>query len=200
MHFDVPYGCCFSYENDLVQQWNEYGDRGHGVSIGFDLSWFNIKRQLPITSSRISDAIGYEAVRYDSIQLREELYILIYYAIEQQGKNAWLLTILPTFKHYAGFIKNASFRDEKEIRILFYPSEHITDSFVGLSDLKYEIKPHYCFDWADQKTCAMRSVTVGYACEHSQKEIVELINQAGIAGTVNVPVYKSDCSYRNRIG
>ena len=26
---DVPYGCCLCTEDDLVQQWNEYGDSSH---------------------------------------------------------------------------------------------------------------------------------------------------------------------------
>lgn len=58
IYFDVPYGCCLSLEDDLVQQWNEYGDKGKGVSVGFDLEWFGIKNQLPITSANIDEAIG----------------------------------------------------------------------------------------------------------------------------------------------
>ena len=199
VHFDIPYGCCMSFANDLVQQWNEYGDGGRGVSIGFELDWFNIKKQFPITSCRVSDSIGYEAVRYDSRQLRDEFYNLFYHAIKEEGRIAWLFTILPTFKHFAGFIKNPSFRDEKEIRILFYPS-HQEDSLPGLSALKTDIRPHYCLDWANDTSTALRSVTVGYDCKHSPEEIVSLLKQKIFHITEQVVVYKSDCSYRNRIG
>ena len=195
---DVPFGCCFCYENDLVQQWNEYGDRGQGVSIGFDLDWFGIRRQCPITSVDINAAIGYEAVYYDSVSLRDRFFQIFYQAIREEGKTAWILSILPTLKHYAGLVKNPSFRDEKEIRMLFYPCSRFQNSFPGLSSLRTNKRDHYCLDWANGSSCAMRSVTVGYACEHSPEEVVALIDRAGIAGTENVAVNKSDCSYRSR--
>lgn len=198
LHFDVPFGCCMSYMNDLVQQWNEYGDKGRGVSVGFELDWFNVKRQLPITSINTSTSIGYEAVQYDSRQLRNQFFELFYNAIREQGRNAWVLTILPTFKHYAGFIKNPSFRDEREIRILFYPSNQ-EDSLDGLSGLKEDVRPHYCLDWANSTSTALRSVTLGYDCQHTLEEVAQLIRQQGLTITESVRVYKSDCSYRNRI-
>ena len=181
IYFDVPYGCCLSYMNDLVQQWNEYGDNGNGVSVGFELDWFNIKKQYPITSCSIHSSIGYEFVGYDSPSLRDNFYNIFYQAIKDEGRNAWLMVILPTFKHYAGFIKNPSFQDEKEIRILFYPSENFDDSLEGLSNIRNDIRPHYCLDWANSISNAMRSVTVGFNCEHKPEEIVELIKKANLS-------------------
>ena len=199
IYFDVPYGCCFSFENDLVQQWREYGDKGCGVSVGFDLDWFNIQKQFPITSARISAAIGYEAVRYDSKNIREELFSYFYHAIKQEGMSAWILSILPTIKHYAGFIKNPSFRDEKEIRILFYPSDYCEESLSGLSGLQENIRPHYCLNWADETSNAIRSVTVGYNCNHTPAEIADLIQGANLSFSNRITVCKSECSYRDRI-
>ena len=198
LHFDVPFGCCMSYENDLVQQWREYGDKGKGLSIGFDLEWFNIKRQYPCTSASVNASIGYEAIIYDSQQLRNSLYTQCYNAIKAEDKNAWVLSILPTFKHYAGFIKNHTFRDEREIRILFYPTEYIEDSLVGLSGLKNNIKAHYCLDWANTESNAMRSITLGYECEKSPDEIVKLVENAGLAYMDQVVVTESACSYQDR--
>lgn len=199
VYSDIPYGCCLSYMNDLVQQWNEYGDNGKGVSVGFDLDWFNIKKQYPITSCRIQHSIGYEFVSYDSTSLRDNFYEIFYQAIKNEGRQAWIMAILPTFKHYAGFIKNPSFQDEKEIRILFYPSDRFEDSLEGLSTIQNNIRPHYCLPWANDTSNAMRSVTVGYNCEHTAEEIVELIKKANLSFTNQVRVYKSDCSYRDRI-
>lgn len=199
VYSDIPYGCCLSNMNDLVQQWNEYGDNGKGVSVGFDLDWFNIKKQYPITSCRIQHSIGYEFVSYDSASLRDNFYEIFYQAIKTEGRQAWIMAILPTFKHYAGFIKNPSFQDEKEIRILFYPSDRFEDSLGGLSTIQNNIRPHYCLHWANDTSNAMRSVTVGYNCEHTAEEIVELIKKANLSFTNQVRVYKSDCSYRDRI-
>lgn len=92
---------------NLVQQWKEYGDNGKGVSIAFDLDWFGIKKQYPSTASLISAAIGYEFVIYDSHELRTNMYNAIYESIEVFGREAYIQRILPTFKHYAGFIKKS---------------------------------------------------------------------------------------------
>lgn len=199
VYSDIPYGCCLSYMNDLVQQWNEYGDSGKGVSVGFDLDWFNIKKQYPTTSCFIQHSIGYEFVGYDSASLRNNFYNIFYQAIKEWGRQAWMMAILPTFKHYAGFIKNPSFQDEKEIRILFYPADRFEDSLDGLSEIQNNIRPHYCLDWANDTSNAMRSVTVGYNCEHSPEEIVDLIRKANLSFTDQVNIYRSDCSYRDRI-
>jgi hypothetical protein len=34
------YGVCFSEEGDLLGQWREYANKGKGLSIGFDVGWF----------------------------------------------------------------------------------------------------------------------------------------------------------------
>ena len=34
------FGICFSEEGDLLGQWREYADKGTGLSIGFDVKWF----------------------------------------------------------------------------------------------------------------------------------------------------------------
>lgn len=198
LYFDVPYGCCMSYVNDLVQQWREYGDKGKGLSIGFDLEWFNIKNHLPSTTCSVSSSIGYSPVIYDSPKLRDDFYQLFYDGIKEEGKSAWILSILPTFKHYAGIIKNHTFCDEREIRILFYPSEHFTDSLAGLSDLQKDIRPHYCLNWADNASNAMRSITLGYECEHSMEDIKRLVETAELAYKDRVTISQSACSYQDR--
>lgn len=198
IYFDVPFGCCMSYENDLVQQWREYGDKGKGVSIGFDLDWFSIKRQLPSTTCSVSSSIGYEAVIYDSMKLRDDLFKLFYERIKVEGSNAWLFSILPTFKHYAGFIKNHTFRDEREIRILFYPSDHFDDSLEELSDIKENIRPHYCLDWANDESNAMRLITLGYECVHTPEETINLVKNAGLSYKDKVTITQSACSYQDR--
>lgn len=67
---DVPYGCCLCTEDDLVQQWNEYGDSRKGIAVGFDFALINgLQKQYPITSALISHSLGYESVIYDSYVL-----------------------------------------------------------------------------------------------------------------------------------
>ena len=201
MYCDIPFGCCMSYENDLVQQWEEYGDNGKGVSIAFDLDWFGIKKQYPSTASLISVAIGYEFVIYDSHELRTNMYNAIYESIEVFGREAYIQRILPTFKHYAGFIKNPAFKDEKEIRILYYPYENFKDVLPGISDLKINVKEHYCLEWANEFSNAMRAITIGYNCQYSEKDIIRMVDNANLAFNQfdGIEVRTSICSYQDRI-
>lgn len=194
---DIPYGCCFCSENDLVQQWNEYGDNGAGVAIGFELECIEgITKQHPITSSLFSNAIGYEAVIYDSQKLAQELANICYAAIKDLGNKAWIFIILPTFKHYAAFIKNPTFRDEHESRIVFYPNDMFEDRPQGLGVLHTEVVPHYCLPWSNGKVSAIRSVTIGYDCEATASEIQKMLDKANIKESVSIDY--SECSYKKR--
>ena len=194
---DVPYGCCFCSESDLVQQWREYGDSGKGVSIGFDLDCINgLSKQYPITSTNITHSIGYEAVIYDSLFVEDSMFEICYNSIQQYGYQAWIMEILPTFKHYAGFVKNPTFRDEKETRIVFYPSDYFTNSIPELGPLETNIVPHYSLSWADGGSSAMRSVKIGYDNPRSIAEIQRMILDAGINDDIQIS--KSECTYRTR--
>lgn len=195
---DIPYGCCFCSEKDLVQQWREYGENGKGVAVGLDLDCIpELKKQYPITSCLFSDALGYEMVYYDCMKLEEEFVTICYDTIRKYGKRAWLMSILPTFKHYAGFIKNPTFRDEKETRIVYYPNEHFEDQPGGLGPLKTEIVPHYLLPWAAKADSAIRSVTIGYTNQIKNEDINALIEKSGIKEKVIIS--RSECSYRERI-
>lgn len=198
IYTDIPYGCCFCTKNDLSHMWREYGDDGRGVSLGFDLdSILGLKRQYPSTSIYIENAIGYEAVLYDSNVLVREFTRIFYSAIKQQGKSAWIMTILPTFKHYAGFIKNPSFVDEKEIRIVYYPHKSFEETIQGLGKREETPKPHYCLPWATDTQNALRSITIGYGNTSSENDIRALLNQAGLDDSISITY--SECSYRPRI-
>lgn len=195
--FDIPFGCCFCSENDLVQQWREYGDTGNGVAVGFDLAAIpGLLRQYPITSADITHAIGYEKVIYDSMQLEQEISDICYNAMRIYGNKAWSMEILPTFKHYAGFIKNPSFRDEMETRIVYYPSDQFKNAMPNLSGLETNIVPHYCLSWNDGITSALRSVTIGYNNRSNEEEIEELLAMADIQD--EIAICRSECSYRER--
>lgn len=194
---DIPFGCCFCSEHDLVQQWREYGENGAGVAVGFDLECIEgLKRQYPITSSDVTRSIGFESVIYDSTQVENELTKICYLALKKYGHHAWYQAILPTFKHYAGFIKNPTFKDEKETRIVYYPSEFFENSMPQLSELETNVVPHYCLSWGCEKASAIRSITIGYNNPSSIDEIKELLSAANIDD--KVVICHSQCSYRNR--
>ena len=192
---DIPYGCCFCEKSDLVQQWNEYADFGDGVSIGIDLEWFGIPKQMPITSTEILHSIGYEKVIYDLPHYSSLFANLIYDAIKTKGPAAWCMYILPTFKHYAGFIKNPAFEDEKETRIVYYPDE-THHPFKGLGKYVDTPKGHYPLKWSDDNSNAFVSITRGNCCMYSIEQLREMLVHEGLDNTL--PIIQSECSYRKR--
>lgn len=71
---DAPYGCCFCMSGDVLQQWQEYGERTKGVVLGFDFDWFSgLQKQMPHPNSNISHAIGYSSVIYSNKDLEGSL-------------------------------------------------------------------------------------------------------------------------------
>lgn len=173
---DVPYGCCLCAEDDLVQQWNEYGDSRKGVAVGFDLALINgLQKQYPITSVLISHSLGYESVIYDIRGLELEMAKLCYTIIKDNGVVAWM-TILSTFKYYASFIKNPTFKDEKETRIVFLPNaipeNGYEDPLDNLSDLETNILNHYSLGWLHDGVSALKSITISYCPQRKERFII----------------------------
>lgn len=197
---DIPYGCCFCADDDLPHLWNEYANRGKGVALGFDLDAINgLHKQYPITSALISHSLGYEAVIYDSDVLVNHMIKLLYSAIQGNGYQAALTRILPTFKHYASFIKNPTFRDERETRIVFYPSDKFEDSLDNLSQLESDTintTGHYNLGWFYEGVSALKSVKIGFDCDVECEKIQQMIKEAGIESQIDI--LKSHCSYRAR--
>jgi hypothetical protein len=199
-HSDVPYGCCLCVEDDLVQQWNEYGDSRKGVAVGFDLALINgLQKQYPITSALISHSLGYESVIYDIRGLELEMAKLCYTIIKNNGVVAWM-TILSTFKHYASFIKNPTFKDEKETRIVFLPNaipeNGYEDSLDNLSDLKTNILNHYSLGWLHDGVSALKSITIGSECTATEAKIRTMLTNEGLNS--DIPIKRSECTYRAR--
>lgn len=197
---DIPFGCCFCAEDDLVQQWQEYGDKGRGIALGFDMNWFEahgINKHLPTTSALLSHAIGYEKVIYDSTQLEDYFVELVYSSFKKYGPCAWIMAILPTFKHFAAFIKNPSFKDERETRIVYYPEDNFQDKLAILGAREENPKPHYCLSWICNGDSALKSVTIGSACSEKQVGLEAIMRDNGIP-TADVVFRDSECSYTLR--
>lgn len=197
---DQPFGCCFCEESDLMQQWNEYGGCGDGVALGFDLNWFpKLEKKFPTTTSIIENAIGYEKVMYDTRDdvLVDDFIDIIFQSIEMFGHEAWLKGVLSSFKHYAAFIKNPTFKDERETRIVFYPDKLQKEVFPGLHGPYNNVRLHYCLKWADNSSSALRSITIGRKCVFTEKEIRLRLRENGISN--HILITESDCSFRERL-
>ena len=199
---EPPYGICFCQEEDLLFQWKEYGGNTRGLSLGFDINWFiknGIKQQMPHPNRVQSKAIGCDAVIYHSERFEEEMANLCYQALLHSGPQAWITTIRPTFKHYSGFVKNPKFESEKEIRIVFYPTEGVDFSVkdVDVSELKTNVKKHYEIPWIKNNTQALKSICIGHNCTMTKEKILEVLISNGI--DEDIVITESECSYRPRV-
>lgn len=197
---DKPFGICFCKEKDLVQQWNEYGDDGKGVSVGFDLEWFPIQKQYPITSTNIINATGWNEVIYDFDDYSNYMTDLCYRIIREQPDSAFL-TILTTFKHYSGFYKNPTFADEHEVRIVLYPVDNQDRDSLGINNpiitnSNTTNQKHYPINWMNDHSMALKSITLGYNSEYSENDIYRIIQNSNLP--CNIKIDKSICSYRKK--
>ena len=110
------------------------------------------------------------------------------------------MTILSTFKHYASFIKNPTFKDEKETRIVFLPNaipeNGYEDSLDNLSDLKTNILNHYSLGWLHDGVSALKSITIGSECTATEAKIRTILTNEGLNS--DIPIKQSECTYRAR--
>lgn len=198
----TPFGVCFCKYPDVLQQWLEYGDRTRGVVLGFDINWFNNLNNLrPHPSTIFEKSIGYDDVLYHNDEIENSLYDICYNSIKKYGLRAWLLGgILPTFKHYAAFIKNPTFFGEKETRIVYYPQEDesFEDNILQVSSLEKKPFNHYSLPWANSfnGTTALRVIGMGCNCSLDKNEIQKILTNAGLCGEFGI--FRSTCSYRLR--
>ena len=136
---------------------------------------------------------------YDIRGLGLEMAKLCYTIIKDNGVMAWM-TILSTFKHYASFIKNPTFKDEKETRIVFLPNaipeNGYEDSLDNLSDLKTNILNHYSLGWLHDGVSALKSITIGSECTATEAKIRTILTNEGLNS--DIPIKQSECTYRAR--
>jgi hypothetical protein len=195
---DKPYGICFCNNSDIMQQWNEYGDKTRGVVLGFDLSWFkDLKYQMPHPSSNFLNSIGYNEVLYHDKSLEDGFYKICYDAINRYGLSAWVMEIRGTFKHYSAFIKNPFFFGEYETRIVFYPNSFQCkdENELAISGLVEHPFPHYCLPWTKKNgDNALKTIGLGCNCSLSQDDLYSILTISGLSG--EFMIHKSMGSYK----
>ena len=194
---DKPYGICFCNDSDIMQQWNEYGDKSRGLVLGFDFAWFNeLKHQMPHPNSNLINSIGYHKVLYHNTELEDGFYNICYESIKTYGITAWIEAIRGTFKHYSAFIKNPWYFGEYESRIVYYPiTDHISnENELRLSGLIEKPYPHYCLPWTrGNGDNALKSIGFGCNCRLTQDDLYTILMEAGLSGEFTI--HKSVGSY-----
>lgn len=117
-----PYVFCLSSYGDSLSQWRGYGDDGYGVSIGFNMSYF--ERIITNSSSLM---IPYNSLSLSEVCYKEDLDSLFemvikkvpsfYDEIEMEPDSILFLMLLQILS-IAPLFKNPSFVEESEWRLL----------------------------------------------------------------------------------
>ncbi len=194
----IPYGVCLTINRDKSQHWFEYGDQGKGICFAFsDALFAGIKNELPYPNAVFDNSIGWDSVIYDNDdEMLVQKYVCLFADLLQHGSNAFdWLSILKTLKVLSGFIKNPSFDDEREIRIIYYPdNSHSVPNSAELSGYSDSPKPHYSLPWIkSNRLSALKEIIVGYNCRTDCQQIEQILKREGING---VGVTKSQCTYK----
>lgn len=129
---------CFSLDNgDSLSQWRGYGDKGVGISIGFDVSEWQFWDK---------DLVTLNPIVYNAEKQRKILsnFFHIYLTVldwdanknMRNGKDEKIETAKPeeltnnfisqVYKHIVSF-KHPSFADEKEVRWVYLEDKHISE-------------------------------------------------------------------------
>lgn len=189
-----PFGICFSVNRDLAQNWNEYGDKSKGLAIGFsEKIMYGIMNDMPHPNTKVDNSIGWNQVYYDRDDLTPQ-FIKLFATILEQDKYAFL-TIPCTLRHYRSFIKNPTFRDEREVRIIYYPLNREDNSSVcGISEVKYNGIVHCELPWMKNNVCPIEEIIIGTNCSLSICDVQQLLKENGMSH--NISIVKSEYPYR----
>ena len=193
----TPYGVCLSINRDLAQNWNEYGDMSCGIALGFsDELLTGITQDLPHPSIDFNRAIGWNQVYYDRDDLAKHFVPLFIDILKNDQTALGWLSVRTTLKHYSAFIKNPCFQDEREVRIVYYPSkEHKVHPISEVSTLISEPLLHCTLPWLKSNgVCALKEIIIGTNCERTTNEILDLLHKSGINSDINI--VKSEYPYK----
>lgn len=192
---ESPYVLSFSHNKDLVQNWIEYGEEGYGMCIGCSLDFYGIKNGLPHPNANFENAIGSCDVIYDNKNFRKKLINVIEAVLcSDKTKMEKVLDIRTTLKYYSAIIKNDSFKDEKEYRMIYYPEKRHENNNLNLIYFPDDSIPHCELPIIYNNISLIKEIIIGNNRNEDIKDIENLLNQEGI--DANIIITKSKCTYR----
>lgn len=196
---------CLTENRDLAQNWNEYGDHGNGYALGFSHNLFcNIRNDVPFSSSLYESSIGYSKVYYEDNVLLKQLTETCIQAFKLECGYPTYLTVLKTLISYSAIIKNPTYKDEREIRIIYYVNDLCKEGKNVSEITKLEKSPivHCALPWIKSDgLCALREIIIGRNSEATKDEVQKILNQNDINQSISI--VESEYSYqqsKNRRG
>lgn len=136
------YIACFSRNGDLLSQWRAYGDDGKGVSIGFNSKLiskavsrknkvyfedvlYELDEQVDEIEFAIENSINYMKNMFEGDRFRVSNDFNKYFVEEF---DAFCEVICDDLAEISCYMKNPSFKEEDEVRIIYSPNM-TTESF-----------------------------------------------------------------------
>lgn len=197
-----PYAVCFTENDDLVQNWCEYGDRGKGVALGFSRDIFEgIQNDYPFPNDTADMSVGWQKIYYDNggnKDFDEQLTLRCLDILKANQDFLGPLSVYKTLKSYSAFIKNYTFKDEREIRIVCYVGaigkNNLQSSVIKFNETSSP--PHCSIFWVKENRCALKRVIIGANNKSTKQDVLKLLDRYGVIADIQIE--KSACSYIDR--
>lgn len=129
------YITCFSRNGDLLSQWRAYGDNGKGVSIGFNSTLisktikknkvyfenvlYELDEQVDEIRFAVVNAISYMKNLFEDDEIRVSDDFNEYFVEEF---DAFCEVVCDDLAELSCYMKNPSFKEEDEVRIIYSPN------------------------------------------------------------------------------
>ena len=197
----APWITSFSSDPDSLYQWVAYTDRKQGgVAIGFNTSLLNTKVTDVQRNPNLNKLIGcrLEKCRYtDSVNLDSYVYRVVSSMLAQPAKNNtdFETSIVAAVYVLASTIKNCSFSQEKESRLILLPTRKEAlrrYKFVGG-------KPRIATEFFGKNRELAKAISSVVISPHGDRDkLVSTVNLLRQQYGLKFQIYQSDSSYNGR--
>lgn len=223
------YITCFSKDGDLLSQWRAYGDNGKGVSIGFNKKLisknskknnihfenvlYNLDEQVEEVKLAALNAINYMKNMYNTIPIRSNDDFNEFFIEEF---DAFCEVICDDLVEISCYMKNPSFKEEDEVRLIYSPYMTLEDNKDELSNyfnrrikfcnfilnpIDYFARDNQIIGFADLSfeklvdRSIIKEILIGPNCRVTKEDVYFLLSKYGY-NIEDINVNHSESSYR----
>lgn len=181
----ISYVACFSENKDQLSQWRGYADNGAGIAVGFSRESFaDLKEAAP-------SHISFRKVIYDEKEQEKFIERIARESIKAMETRPVAQVAAELNQNYRlqfPVLKNASFEEEAEWRIIFNDSFSKRKRHVGknilFSGIRYTVREkrlvsYIEMDFSKLKYNAIKEIWIGPKAEVEIQDILHLLDVYG---------------------
>ena len=181
----ISYVACFSENKDQLSQWRGYADNGAGIAVGFSRESFaDLKEAAP-------SHISFRKVIYDEKEQEKFIERIARESIKAMETKPVAQVAAELNQNYRlqfPVLKNASFEEEAEWRIIFNDSFSKRKRHVGknilFSGIRYTVREkrlvsYIEMDFSKLKYNALKEIWIGPKAEVEIQDILHLLDVYG---------------------